>query len=138
MSAKFTGKCCTCGYKIDVGAWIIKRPVKPLPFRHGDISESLFGAGAQGVPFAHSDVQFSIDLLDSECRKADSSADKYPGARGNSGLWRRCKTPKSMTCAQSPTKQESSFVRMRSPCPSGMGRCHVRSICKTCKASDMS
>ena len=48
MSAKFTGKCCTCGYKIDVGAWIIKRPVKPLPFRHGDISESLFGAGARG------------------------------------------------------------------------------------------
>lgn len=26
MSAKFTGKCCTCGYKIDVGAWIMYDP----------------------------------------------------------------------------------------------------------------
>ena len=53
-----------------------------MPEGHGDISESLFGAGAQGVPFAHSDVQFSIDRLDYGCRKAVSSADKYPGAGG--------------------------------------------------------
>src|SRR5882762_10475869 len=50
-------------------------------------------------------IALSVDLVSTE----------YPGAQGISGLWRRCKTPMSMTCAQSPVKQERSFVRMRSP-----------------------
>ena len=57
-------------------------------------------------------------MLYYECRKVDfESADEYPGAQGNSGLWRRCKTPKSMTCAQSPVKQESLLASVGSPRP---------------------
>jgi hypothetical protein len=47
--------------------------------------------------------------------------DNYPGAQGKRGLWRQYKTPKSLTCAQLPTKQESPFVRMGSPCHSDRG-----------------
>jgi hypothetical protein len=38
--------------------------------------------------------------------------DNYPGAQGNSGLWRMCMTPKAMPFAQRPEKQKSPFARM--------------------------